>query len=210
MIGIIDYGMGNLRSVQKAFAAAGLNAELVDQPAQLGAYRGLVLPGVGAFGKAMANLATMNLVSPLLDQITQGKPLLGICLGLQLLFSYSEESFGDEPIKGLNIIPGQVRRFSSELKVPQIGWNQISAKKQSKLLTNIPKQAYFYFVHSYYVEPLDPKSILTTTEYGIEFTSSVAQDNVYAIQFHPEKSSTLGLQILHNFGAICDDYYSSN
>ncbi len=202
MIGIIDYGMGNLRSVQKAFEAAGQTAKLTQDPEEIQSFAGLVLPGVGAFGKAMENLNDLGLVPAIQNYIQAKKPFLGICLGLQLLFTASEESFGGEAISGLDIIAGRVVKFPPDLKIPQIGWNQIIANKESRLLKGVSRQAYVYFVHSYYVRPQNPSVTLTTTEYGISFVSSIALNNVYAIQFHPEKSSTVGLKILSNFGAI--------
>ncbi len=205
MIGIIDYGMGNLRSVQKAFEAAGNPATLTRDSQELCGFSGLVLPGVGAFGRAMENLHKLGIAKKIVEEVGGGKPFLGICLGLQLLFSRSEESFGNLSEKGLDIIPGVVHRFPADLKVPQIGWNQIVVKKDSVLLKEIPKDGYVYFVHSYYVKPYQPEVVLTTTDYGMEFVSSVAVDNVYAIQFHPEKSSTLGLKILKNFGEIVSE-----
>lgn len=202
MIAIVDYGMGNLRSVQKALEQLGYTASLVTDQQSLEGAQGIVLPGVGAFGKAIEHLEKSGLKTSLMRCITAGKPLLGICLGLQLLFSHSEESFhGDNPA-GLGIFPGWVRKFPPNSKVPQIGWNQIELQGDCPLFRNVPENAYVYFVHSYYVDPQDKNCISTTTDYGVSFASSVWRDNVYAIQFHPEKSSSVGLQILKNFGEI--------
>lgn len=207
MIGIIDYGMGNLRSVQKAFERAGYPSELVEDPDRLANYQGVVLPGVGAFGQAMANLERSGLKDAILELINNEHPLLGICLGLQLLFSESEESFGQAGVRGLGVIPGKVRKFPAQLKVPQIGWNQLEFNKAHPLIKGISPGAYVYFVHSYYVKPEDSQVVLSTTEYGTPFVSSIAKDNLCAIQFHPEKSSILGLQILKNFGEMA---YANN
>jgi len=202
VIAIVDYGMGNLRSVQKALEQLGYTARLVTDQQSLEGAQGIVLPGVGAFGKAIEHLEKSGLKDSLMRCITAGKPFLGICLGLQLLFSHSEESFhGDNPA-GLGIFPGWVRKFPPNSKVPQIGWNQIELQGDCPLFRNVPENAYVYFVHSYYVDPQDKNCISTTTDYGVSFASSVWRDNVYAIQFHPEKSSSVGLQILKNFGEI--------
>ncbi len=207
MIGIVDYGMGNLRSVEKAFEKAGSPAVVLQEPDRFGDCSGLVLPGVGAFGRAVDNLTRAGMKRAVLDHLAAGKPFLGICLGLQLLFSESEENFGQDSVPGLGIVPGRVRRFGPDLKVPQIGWNQIHAVKNDPLLAGIPDKCYVYFVHSYYVEPTDADWVLTTTDYGPDFVSSVSKGPVWGIQFHPEKSSDIGLTILRNFGAIVDDYH---
>jgi imidazole glycerol-phosphate synthase subunit HisH len=202
MIAIIDYGMGNLRSVQKAFAAAGHEALVTRDVAAIREADRLVLPGVGAFGDCMANLTQYGLVEPIRAAVSAGKPFLGICLGLQLLFTESEE-FG--PHAGLGIIPGRVRRFpfggriGAELKVPHIGWNGVSVRREAPPLKGIHADDHFYFVHSYVVEPTDPSVVATMTDYGGPFVSSVWRDNIYACQFHPEKSQALGLRIIDNF-----------
>ena len=200
MIAIIDYGMGNLRSVEKGFLKVGADVRVTNRPNDVENADGVVLPGVGAFRDCMRELTDLNLVDPLVNIIKKGKPYLGICLGLQVLFSESEE-FGN--CSGLDIFTGKVVRFENgDLKIPQMGWNEINIKKDSPLLAGIPDKSFFYFVHSYYVAQDDSSIILTTTDYGVEFTSSVWKDNIFAVQFHPEKSQTLGLRILENFGKI--------
>lgn len=200
MIAIIDYGMGNLRSVQKAFQRVGCQAEIVQDPAAVEAAPAVVLPGVGAFADAMENLKKSGMIEAIHRAINSGKPFLGICLGHQLLFESSVE-FGTT--RGLGIFPGTVKRFpGGDLKVPHMGWNQVEIAKPSQLLEGVPAGAAFYFVHSYYVEPADPELAVTLTEYGLKFASVVGRNNVFGIQFHPEKSSTLGLRILENFGKM--------
>jgi len=198
MIAIIDYGMGNLRSVQKAFEAVGAEAVVSNDPAVIAAAPGVVLPGVGAFGDAMQNLRRLGLVEAIHQVIGRGTPFLGICLGQQLLFEASQEMGSHQ---GLSVFAGQVRRFQVSLKVPHIGWNQICLRRESPLLAGVPDGAFAYFVHSYYVEPADPAVVLATTDYGVEFASVIGQGNVFGIQFHPEKSQAVGLQILRNFAA---------
>jgi len=200
MIAIIDYGMGNLRSVQKAFEGMGHKAIVTRDHGAIGNASHLVLPGVGAFPDCMRNIQQFDLVGPLLDGIHQGKPFLGICLGMQLLFTESEE-FGLH--KGLDLIKGRVVRFSAKsLKVPHMGWNQLRLKKTHPLLEGLPQEAYVYFVHSYYVVPDDPGVIATSTDYGVEFASSIAQDHLFACQFHPEKSQKIGLMMLDQFARL--------
>ncbi|MEK6589562.1 MAG: imidazole glycerol phosphate synthase subunit HisH [Nitrospinota bacterium] len=208
MIAIIDYGMGNLRSVQKGFERAGHKAVVTGSPEEILVADGVVLPGVGAFRDCMKNLTEGNLIDTIYKVVQEGKPFLGICLGLQLLFTESEE-FGIH--KGLDIIKGRVIRFSfsnSEprtlnLKVPHMGWNNISIKKDLHLFEGIPDSSFFYFVHSYYVIPEDGNVIASTTDYGVEFVSGISKDNILAFQFHPEKSQEMGLRILKNFGDFC-------
>lgn len=204
MIALIDYGMGNLRSVQKALEHVGCDVRVVDEPSPLQDAEGIVLPGVGAFAKAMENLERQGFVEPLIEQIDQGKPYLGICLGLQLLLDESEERFGDDqPFpKGLGLIPGRVRRFPPGRKVPQIGWNQVEFAHPSKLYEGIRDGEYTYFVHSYYADPVEESVVSATTEYGVRFASSLERENVMAVQFHPEKSSRVGLHILANFRKV--------
>jgi glutamine amidotransferase len=202
MIAIIDYGMGNLQSVQKAFLKLGATAEIITDPRKINKASHLVLPGVGAFGDAIKGLEQAGFVSPIMASIKSGKPFLGICLGLQMLFTESNEG---GRYFGLNIILGREDRFPTikGLKIPQIGWNQIKqTKPNNPLLINIPDNAYVYFVHSYYVIPENPAVIATTTDYGITFTSMIWQDNLFATQFHPEKSQKIGLQILANFAKL--------
>jgi glutamine amidotransferase len=202
MIAIVDYGVGNLRSVQKALEQVGAVAVVTDDPTALNAAQGVILPGVGAFGDAMANLRSRQLLAPVLRQVERGKPLLGICLGMQLLFDESEE-MGQHP--GLGLLPGQVVRFSDrELKVPHIGWNQLQTAKGA-LLEGIVPGAYAYFVHSYYAAPKELSDVLATTEYGVLFASVVGRDRVWGAQFHPEKSQEVGLRLLQNFWRLVSE-----
>ncbi len=199
MIAIIDYGMGNLRSVQKGFEKVGFPARVTADPGVVRKAEKVVLPGVGAFGDAMANLRNAGMLEVIHDTVKEGKPFLGICLGLQLLFESSEEGGFHE---GLKIFRGQVKLLPPGLKVPHMGWNQIEIQKEDPILRDIPDSSAFYFVHSYYVAPAEPGVTATFTEYGIKFTSIASSGNIYGIQFHPEKSSTLGLRILKNFGEL--------
>ena len=201
MIAIIDYGMGNLRSVQKAFEKVGATARVVPFPRDLANARGIVLPGVGAFGQAMGNLRAIGWVKPLREACARGLPFIGICLGMQLLFESSEEMGQHE---GLGILRGDVKRFNGNLKVPQMGWNQIRVKAVSPLLRDVADGSYAFFVHSYYCAPRDPDLILAATEYGTEFASVVGRGNVFGAQFHPEKSQSVGLKMLENFARIVD------
>ncbi len=197
MISIIDYGMGNLRSVEKGFLKAGHDAVVTDDPTVIANASHVVLPGVGAFKDCMRNLEEKGLVDPIIRSIEKGKPFLGICLGLQLLFDESEE-FG--PHRGLGLIRGKVVRFpDSDLKIPHMGWNSISKVGDPPLLRDIEEGSYFYFVHSYYVVPEEDVTA-TRTDYGPEFTSSISRENIFACQFHPEKSQADGLKILKAFG----------
>lgn len=199
MIAIIDYGMGNLRSVQKGLEKVGEEAIVTGNPSLIEEAGGIVLPGVGAFRDAMQNLEQNGLSNVVVSEINSGKPFLGICLGLDLLFSWSRE---DGLHEGLDVIKGGVVRLPEQVKVPHIGWNQIYKKKECPIFKNVPDDTFFYFVHSYYVEPEDSEIVATTTDYGIEFVSSIWRGNVFALQFHPEKSSKWGLQVLRNFGEI--------
>ncbi len=207
MIAIIDYGMGNLRSVQKGLEKVGHDAVVTSDPKTILDASHVVLPGVGAFADCMKNLTDMGLVDTVHKVIDSGRPFMGICLGLQLLFEEGEE-FGIH--KGLGIIPGRVVRFPSEVanntediyKIPHMGWNKINIKRKAPHLEDVPDGGYFYFVHSYYVSPTDPSVAATTTNYGIEFVSSIWKDNIFATQFHPEKSQELGLRILKRFGGL--------
>jgi glutamine amidotransferase len=195
--------VGNLRSVQKALERVGAQAEVTSDPALLDRAQGVVLPGVGAFGDGMEHLRGRGLVGPVLRQVEQGKPLLGICLGMQLLFDESEE-MGQH--RGLGLLPGRVVRFpEGELKVPHIGWNQLQVVKgspEADLLAGMRQAAHAYFVHSYYAAPDDPGDILATTEYGVEFASVVGRGQIWGAQFHPEKSQDVGLRLLRNFTGI--------
>jgi glutamine amidotransferase len=199
MIAIIDYGMGNLRSVQKGFEHVGFPAEVTRDVGKITSAHGVVLPGVGAFQACIENLGRFGLIQPIRDIVRQQKPFLGICLGFQLLFSESEE-FGRQ--QGLDLFPGKVVGFqtNNDLKVPHMGWNGIEKKKTSPFLEGIASGDYVYFVHSFYVVPDDPSLIATTTDYGGSFVSSIATERLFACQFHPEKSQEIGLRILANFG----------
>lgn len=204
MIAVIDYGMGNLRSVQKGLEKVGQEAVVTSNPDIIKEASALVLPGVGAFGACMSNLQSYGLVDIVRSSIQKGKPFLGICVGMQLLFSECEE-FGKS--RGLDILKGKVVRFpqtinGARLKIPHIGWNNIKLKKNLSFLKGLPDNSFVYFVHSYYPVPEEKGIIATTTKYGIEFTSSVCKDNIFATQFHPEKSQTTGLSILRNFGEL--------
>jgi glutamine amidotransferase len=206
MVAIIDYGMGNLRSVQKGFERVGVRASVTRDAQEIERANGVVLPGVGAFGACMENLRELGLVDPVRRVIDRGTPFLGICLGLQLLFEESEE-FG--PVKGLGILRGRCVRFADRpeptFRIPHMGWNQLHAKRDVPQLAGVGDGSSVYFVHSYYVVPRDPELVVTTTAYGDEFVSSVARDNVFACQFHPEKSQRVGLRILENFGKLVGD-----
>ena len=211
MIAIIDSGVANLRSVQKGFECVEADARIVEDPLTLRDASGIVLPGVGAFADGISKLRGGGFVEPLLRAIEEGKPVLGICLGLHVLFSESEE-FGHHA--GLNVIKGRVVRFTDvavsgngnsvrpRLKIPHMGWNRIRIEQQAPIFKGIPDGGFFYFVHSYYVQPEDESVIAATTEYGLRFTSVLWRDNLFACQFHPEKSQALGLQLLKNFASL--------
>jgi len=195
----VDYDMGNLRSVRKGFQAVGSSAVITRDADAVKNADALVLPGVGAFGLCMEKLRGYGLVEPIRDFVESGKPFLGICLGLQLLFEESRE-FGTE--KGLAILKGRVARFPHEgLKVPHMGWNSVNIKKTSRLLEGINEGEYFYFVHSFYVEP-DEEVALCKTDYSVNFVSAIEKGNIFATQFHPEKSQQAGLKILANFARM--------
>ena len=198
MIALVDYGMGNLRSVEKALQKVGGNVQIVRTPEELKRSDRLVLPGVGAFGDCMRNLAEQHLIEPLKTFIQSGKPFLGICLGYQALFESSEEAGG---VQGLGIFRGKVVRFpNGTLKVPQIGWNRIRiAKTTCPLLQGVPDGSHVYFVHSYFPEPEDSTIVCTQTDYSTSFVSMIWSKNLFACQFHPEKSQSVGLKILENF-----------
>jgi len=201
MISIVDYGMGNLQSVEKALAYTGADTRLVTTAAEVATAEKLVLPGVGAFGDAMAHLKEQGMVEPLKEFAASGRPLLGVCLGMQLLFDSSEE---DPDVPGLGIFPGMVKRFPADmgLKVPHMGWNSLTVRPDSRVLAGLGDQSHVYFVHSYYLSPADKSISAATTPYGFEFTSAVEKGNVSGVQFHPEKSQATGLKILRNFSAI--------
>ena len=201
MIKIIDYGMGNLRSVQKAFERLGVEAVICTRAAELVGAEKLILPGVGAFRDAIGELRRHEMIGPIREHIAAGRPLLGICLGLQLLFDVSYE---DGRYEGLGIIPGEVVRFREQpgLKIPHMGWNSLEIVNRPKILEGIPDEASFYFVHSYHVVPRDESVVAERTEYGERFVSVIARDNLFATQFHPEKSQRVGLKLLSNFAAL--------
>jgi len=201
MIAILDYGMGNLRSVQKGFEKVGHEAKITRDPAEVAAAGKVVLPGVGAFEVAIAELHRRHLVEPVLAAIDSGKPFLGICLGLQLLFETSHEHGRHA---GLGVLAGEVVRFElpSEYSVPHMGWNQLAIRRRAPILEGIEEGAYFYFVHSYYVVPRDPAVVAGETDYHRPFCSMVWRENLFATQFHPEKSQSDGLRLLKNFAEL--------
>lgn len=201
MITIVDYGMGNLRSVQKACERVGVAARVCTRAEELENCEKMILPGVGAFRDAIAELRRQEMVEPIRKHLAADKPFLGICLGLQLLFDVSYE---DGTWEGLGVVSGKVVRFDDQpgLKVPHMGWNQIDLAAEAPLLAGIPRDAWFYFVHSYYVVPQDDSVTVARTNYGGPFTSIIRRGRMFATQFHPEKSQTLGLQLLKNFAAM--------
>jgi imidazole glycerol-phosphate synthase subunit HisH len=195
-VAIIDYGVGNLRSVEKAFAATGHEAIVTGDEAELRLAKRLVLPGVGAFAACMNALREHSLVDLVRERALAGTPLLGVCVGMQMLFEESEE-FGTT--KGLGLLRGRVRRFGEDLVVPHVGWNRIKQQKEHRLFDQVADDSFSYFVHSYYCEPASGESVVGQTEYGIEYASVVADKNICGVQFHPEKSQSVGLQMLANF-----------
>ncbi|MFA4858619.1 MAG: imidazole glycerol phosphate synthase subunit HisH [Candidatus Margulisiibacteriota bacterium] len=202
---IVDCGIGNLRSVEKAFAKLGFPAYISRNSKDVKTAAGLVLPGVGAFDSAMQFLQNSGFGEEILCYLALGKPFLGICLGMQVLFHESTEG----KLRGLEIFPGKCERFnfkgtsSDELKIPHMGWNRLLIKQSSPLLDGIPPEAMFYFVHSYFAKPADDSIVLAETDYGINFVSAIGKDNIFGVQFHPEKSGEPGLQILKNFANVC-------
>lgn len=202
IIAVIDYGLGNLRSVAKALEAAGAEARVTNKPEAILNARAIVFPGVGAFARGMENLEKLGILPALSQAVRQGKPFLGICLGMQLLFSESAE-YGIH--RGLDIIKGRVRRFDSGLKIPHMGWNKVKitglagGEAGRQIFQGIPDESFFYFAHTFYVEPEDKGIVAATTEYGRVFTSAISRDNVWGVQFHPEKSVDSGLLLLRNF-----------
>ena len=201
MIAIIDYGAGNLQSVKKAFDFIGAESVITNDPKVILSADKILLPGVGSFGDAMDSMRKNGLVETVKECALSGKPFLGICLGLQLLFEESEESPG---VKGLGIFKGKIKKFSSDmgLKIPHIGWNSLEIQQKNTLFKDIPENSYVYFVHSYYLHAEDENDIATVTNYGIDFHSAVGKNNIFATQFHPEKSGDVGLQILRNFASM--------
>lgn len=200
MIAIIDYGLGNLRSVQCALRRIGAESAITADAGEISAADGLILPGVGAFWRAMENLRELGLTEVVLEFVRNGKPLLGICLGMQLLFSESNEHGRHE---GLGIIPGKVTRFTESLKIPHMGWNEVKHGTPSALFENVKDEEFFYFAHSYYVVPDEPAAVIGSTDYGLTFASVVQAGNVFGTQFHPERSGPAGLEMLENFCRLC-------
>jgi glutamine amidotransferase len=206
MIVIIDYGSGNLRSVEKALKKLGHDAIVTRDKTMIKSSKGVILPGVGAFDPAISELRASNLEGTIMEEIAIGKPFLGICLGMQLLFNESEEG----TMKGFGIIPGKVKKFNfkghpleKKLKIPQMGWNSIKIAKKTPYFDGIENGSMMYFVHSYYCVPEDKGVMATTTEYGIDICSSLVKDNIFGTQFHIEKSGDLGLKVLDNFARLC-------
>lgn len=199
MIAIVDYGMGNLRSVGNAFARLNAEAIVTRDADAIKRSSAIVLPGVGAFGRCVENLHKFDLFDLIRQEIGSGKRYLGICLGMQILFESSEEAPG---VAGMGVIKGSVARFKGELKVPHMGWNSVQMVKNCEVLRGIDNGAYFYFVHSFYPAPTEDVAA-TKTDYGIDFVSAVERENLFACQFHPEKSQSIGLQLLANFVRLC-------
>lgn len=201
MIAIIDYGAGNLQSVKKALDFIGAESIITDNAEKILSADKVILPGVGSFGDAMESMERNNLTKTVKRCAESGKPFLGICLGLHLLFDESEESPG---VKGLGVFKGKIRRFPSDmgLKIPHIGWNSLNIKQNDTIFKGVPENSYVYFVHSYYLEADDINDVAALTNYGIDFHSAVGRDNVFATQFHPEKSGDVGLTILRNFASM--------
>jgi glutamine amidotransferase len=195
-VAIIDYGVGNLRSVEKAFAVSGCNAVVTADKRVLRSAERLVLPGVGAFGACMQALTERGFDNLVRERVKEGTPLLGVCVGMQMLFEESDE-FGRTA--GLGLLRGCVRRFSRDLVVPQVGWNQIRQRATHALFEGIADQSFFYFVHSFFCDPVDHSMMIGETDYGVTYASVVAQSNICGVQFHPEKSQVAGLQLLRNF-----------
>lgn len=196
---IIDYGMGNLRSVEKAFMHVGVAAIVSDKEELLWEADALILPGVGAFGACMKALSDRGFDKVVIERVRRGTPLLGLCVGMQMLFEESEE-FGKNA--GLALLPGRVKRFNSDLVLPQVGWNQVRKLQPHPLLEGLEDNSFFYFVHSFHCESTNDETVIGETEYGIRYPSVVAQGNVCGVQFHPEKSQTAGLQLLANFAKL--------
>ncbi len=198
MIGIIDYGMGNLRSVEKAFQFLGFNAQVSENISFIEKADKIVLPGVGAFEDAITTIKNKGFDKIIKEQVNKGKPFLGICLGMHMLFDISYEN---GKFKGLGLIPGIVKKLNNNVKIPHIGWNNLKLYKKDPLFKDLSENPYVYFVHSYHIET-DPSVVSATTFYGQEIQVAVQKDNIYATQFHPEKSGDIGLQILKNFSLL--------
>ena len=198
-VAIVDYGVGNLRSVEKAFAATGHEAIVSSDPNELVQARRLVLPGVGAFAACMSALRDYGLAELVVERANRGTPLLGVCVGMQMLFEESDE-FGKA--NGLGLVRGRVRRFSQELVVPHVGWNRIHQRREHPLFADIEDNSFCYFVHSYFCEPENEDVVVGSTDYGVNYASVIAKDNICGVQFHPEKSQDVGLKMLANFAGI--------
>ena len=199
MIAIIDYGAGNLQSVKNALDYLKVDSIITSNARDIIKAKKVIFPGVGSFGDGIRALYELDLVDPIMKVIEDNKPFLGICLGMEVLFEKSEESPG---VEGLGIFGGRVKKFKGSLKIPHIGWNQIKIQKESAILEGIPDNSFFYFVHSYYAEPKDKEIALAKTDYGGEFVSAVEKGNIFALQFHPERSGDIGLSILKNFARL--------
>jgi imidazole glycerol-phosphate synthase subunit HisH len=199
LIAVIDYGMGNLRSVAKALELSGGEVSVSASPDDILRADSIVLPGVGAFSAGMKNLESLGLIPAIKEAVKEGKPFLGICLGMQLMFDESEEG---AKCPGLGLLRGGVKRFGGEMRVPHVGWNTVVPSRKSRLFSGIEGGSYFYFVHSYYVEPAEGEIVLAETSYGVEFASAAVKDNLYLVQFHPEKSRDGGLRLLANFSGL--------
>lgn len=197
MIAIVDYGVGNLRSVQKALEGLGYETEITGDPERVTRAAGVIIPGVGSFTRAMERFREAGLIDPVREVAGAGRPVLGICLGMHLLLESGSEGGGSP---GLGLIPGRVERLPVSEKLPHMGWNTVGVRAEARVFAGLPESFYCYFVHSYAAFPADRKSVAAETDYGITFPSAVATDNIVGLQFHPEKSSSLGLQILRNFG----------
>ena len=196
MIAIIDYGAGNLQSVKNALDYLKMKSVITSNANEIIKAKKVIFPGVGSFGDGIRALNELDLIDPIMKVIENNKPFLGICLGMQVLFERSEESPG---VEGLGIFEGTVKKFKCDLKIPQIGWNQLKIQKESMLLEGVEDKSFFYFVHSYHADPEDKEIVLATTDYGREFVSAIEKDNIFALQFHPERSGEIGLKILENF-----------
>ena len=199
MIAIIDYGVGNLYNLKNALDFQGIDNRIVTEPAEIETCSHLILPGVGAFGPAMEHLRAAGMEELVRERVAAGTPFLGVCVGMELMFEASEE---DGLHEGLGLLPGRIVRFAHKLKIPQIGWNQVAFQEADPLLEGIPDQSYFYFVHSYYARLVERTDALGLTDYGGEFPAIVHRDNLWGVQFHPEKSQNAGLRLLRNFAAI--------
>jgi imidazole glycerol-phosphate synthase subunit HisH len=199
LISIIDYGVGNLRSVQKAFEAMGINAVITEDKKEISNSKALVLPGVGAFPDAMKELESKGITEEVLKAAKDGKPILGICLGMQLLF---EVGYEIETCKGLGLIEGSIHRIEGDVKIPHMGWNSLEVISDSGIIKNVTRDSYVYFVHSFYAKVRDRSDLNAVTFYGSEIPAIVSRGNIFGIQFHPEKSGKIGMQILKNFGEL--------